>query len=48
MGRTMVKERENRIPKDYMFLGICAGFGFGYLIALVQHQAELTKVLSSM
>ena len=48
MGRTVVRERGRKIPKDFMFLGICAGFGFGYLIALIQHQAELTKVLSSM
>lgn len=48
MQRLPRRERNSRIQKEILALGIGAGFGVGYLIALIQHQAELTHLLSSL
>lgn len=48
MQRLAMRERSSRIQKEVLALGIGAGFGVGYLIALMQHQAELTRLLSSL
>lgn len=48
MARVMMRERSNRLEKEVLFLGLGAGFGVGYLIALMQHQAELTRLLTAM
>ncbi|MBP7249305.1 MAG: hypothetical protein KBA38_08930 [Negativicutes bacterium] len=48
MARVMVREREKNDQREWLFLGVGAGFGVGYLIALMQHQAALTKMLNSL
>ena len=48
MARVMIRERQSRVGKEVLFLGLGAGFGVGYLMALMQHQAELTRLLTAM
>jgi|GEM_PF-2304270 hypothetical protein len=46
MTRVAIRERRNHFPVEFLLLGAVIGFGIGYIVALMLHQAELTRLLS--
>ena len=47
MARVITKAASKAVNWNW-FWGIAAGFGAGYMLALTQHQAELSRLLGSL